>query len=77
MKHMLRLRFCKTGKAKFISHLDLIATMRRALLRSGIRLVYSEGFNPHPYISSAIPLSVGCGSLCEALDFETVEKLSA
>ena len=75
LKHMLRLRFCKTGKAKFFSHLDLIATMRRAILRSGIKLAYSEGFNPHPYISSAIPLSVGCGSVCEVLDFAAAEQL--
>lgn len=66
-----RLRFSKTGKAKYISHLDLMATMRRALLRAGIRLSYSMGFNPHPYLSVALPLQVGCGSLCELMDFES------
>jgi len=64
----VRLRYSKTGKAKYISHLDLMATMRRALLRADVELKYSEGFNPHPYISVALPLQVGCGSLCELMD---------
>jgi len=68
MGNKLRLRFSKTGKAKYISHLDLMATMRRTLLRAGIGLAYSEGFNPHPYISIALPLPVGTGSICELMD---------
>ena len=64
----IRFRYTKTGKAKFISHLDLMATMQRALLRSGVELKYSEGFNPHPYMSVALPLPVGCSSECELLD---------
>ena len=67
----LRLRFSKNGSAKFISHLDLMATMSRALLRAGVKLKYSEGFNPHPHISIALPLPVGCGSVCELMDFGT------
>ena len=63
-----RLRYSKTGKAKYVSHLDLMTLMRRAFLRSGFRLKYSEGFNPHPYISVALPLPVGCGSVCELMD---------
>ena len=70
MGYNMRMRFSKTGKAKYISHLDLMATMRRALLRAGIELKYSEGFNPHPYMSVALPLPVGCGSLCELMDVE-------
>ena len=69
MTNKLRLRFSKTGKAKYISHLDLMATMRRGMLRAGVGLKYSEGFNPHPYMSAALPLPVGVGSLCELMDF--------
>ena len=47
----LRLRFEKTGRAVYISHLDLMATMQRAFARAGLELKYSEGFNPHPLIS--------------------------
>ena len=48
----LRLRFEKTGRAVYISHLDLMATMQRAFSRAGLELKYSEGFNPHPLISN-------------------------
>jgi len=68
----LRLRYSKNGKARYISHLDLIATMIRALLRAGVELKYTEGFNPHPYMSVALPLSVGCGSICELMDISVV-----
>ena len=65
----LRLRFEKTGRAVWISHLDLMHTMQRAFSRAGYELKYSEGFNPHPQISIALPLSVGVGSVCEIMDF--------
>ena len=65
----LRLRFSKTGRAVYISHLDLMHTMQRALSRAGYELKYSEGFNPHPQISIALPLSVGAESVCEIMDF--------
>lgn len=65
----LRLRFEKTGRAIYISHLDMMRTMQRTFARAGLELKYSEGFNPHPQISIALPLSVGTGSLCEIMDF--------
>jgi len=71
----IRLRYSKTGKAKYISHLDLTSVMQRALLRAGIALKYSEGFNPHPYISVALPSPVGIESLCELADIGTAEEL--
>jgi len=71
-----RIRYAKTGKAKYISHLDLTATMQRAFLRAGIKLKYSEGFNPHPYMSVALPLPVGCESICELMDVEMFDELT-
>ena len=68
----LRLRFEKTGRAVYISHLDLMHTMQRAFSRAGYELKYSEGFNPHPQISIALPLSVGVASRCEIMDFRLV-----
>lgn len=70
----LRLRFSKTGRAVYISHLDLMRTMQRAFLRAGYPLKYSEGFNPHPQISILLPLSVGCASYCELMDFSLKEE---
>lgn len=72
----LRMRFSKTGRAIYISHLDLMATMQRAFSRAGSRLQYSEGFNPRPQISIALPLSVGTASLCELMDFRLLEEVN-
>ena len=74
MNEKLRLRFSKTGRAVYISHLDLMATMQRAFSRAGYALKYSEGYNPHPLISIALPLSVGAASLCELMDFRLQEE---
>jgi len=72
----LRLKFSKTGRAVYISHLDLMRTMQRAFLRSGLQLKYSEGFNPHAQISFALPLSVGASSYCELMDFKLNDFMS-
>jgi len=69
----LRMRFSKTGRAVYISHLDLMHTFQRVFLRADYRLKHSEGFNPHPIISIAVPLSVGHGSVCELMDFTLVQ----
>lgn len=69
MSDKLRLRFRKTGRAVYISHLDLMVTMQRAFSRAGCAFKYSEGYNPHPLLSIALPLSVGAASDCELMDF--------
>ena len=70
----LRMRFEKTGRAVYISHLDLMHTLQRAFSRAGFRIRYSEGYNPHPVISIALPLSVGTASICELMDFRLVTE---
>ena len=71
----IRLVFKKDGKLKFISHLDLIRTMKGAFSRAGIPIYYSEGFNPHPKMVFALPLSIGCESVCEYLDIKLNEPM--
>ena len=66
--HQLRVWFRKTGNAKYISHLDLNRCMLRAVRRAHIPLWYTEGFNPHPYITFALPLSLGHESEAEPMD---------
>lgn len=72
--YTVRLVFSKTGRARYISHLDLNRTMARVLRRAGIPLWYTEGFNKHPYITFAAPLSLGCESLCERMDFRLTDE---
>ena len=64
-----RLRFTKTGRAAYISHLDLMRCMQRAFSRAELPLKYSEGFNPHALLSILLPLPLGEESLCELMDF--------
>ena len=72
----VRLRFSKTGQAKYISHLDVNRVFSRALSRARINLWYTEGFNPHPYMSFSLPLSLGVESLCENVDIRIVDDIS-
>lgn len=67
---MLRLLFEKKGNAVWISHLDLMRLFQRAFKRAGLPLTHTQGFNPRPSVSIAMPLSVGVESCCELLDFE-------
>lgn len=67
---MHRILFQKEGVASYISHLDLMRTFQRGFLRAGLKVRHTEGFNPHVYLSIALPLSTGAESDCEFLDFE-------
>lgn len=72
---LLRVRaiFEKTGRSKYISHLDLNRCMLRTFRRSGLPIWYTEGFNPHPYYAFALALSLGFESSCEILDFNITD----
>ena len=73
----VRVRFTKVGSLQFISHLDLNRTMKTVMIRAGVPIKYSEGFNPHPKMVFALPLSVGAESVCELLDFKLDRPMSA
>lgn len=82
----VRIRFSKTGRMIYISHLDINRLMTRAVRRAKLPMWYTEGFNPHPYIAFALPLSLGQSSECEYMDIriegdmtneQVKEKLSA
>ena len=72
---MARLLFEKKGNAVWISHLDLMRLFQRAFKRAGLPLKHTQGFNPRPSVSIALPLSVGVESSCELLDFEIEGEL--
>lgn len=72
----IRIKFSKTGNLMYISHLDLARTMQRIITRAGIDIWYSEGFNPQPRLTFAVPLPVGVESNCELLDFKINSYMS-
>ena len=67
---MPRALFEKTGMAAYISHLDLMRLFQRSFKRAGLPLTHTQGFNPRPSVSIALPLSLGVESVCELLDFD-------
>ena len=71
----VRIIFSKTGRAKYVSHLDLMRTMTRALRRAAIPLWYTEGFNRHPYLTFAAPLSLGYEGERESMDIRLEEDM--
>jgi radical SAM-linked protein len=65
------MRYTKTGRLRFLSHLDLMTLVQRAAVRARIPLAFSQGFNPHPKIAFGPALPVGMESETEYLDMET------
>lgn len=74
---MARLLFEKVDNAIWMSHLDLMRVFQRAFQRAGLPLKHTQGFNPRPSVSIALPMSVGVESVCELLDFDvTAENIT-
>ncbi len=71
----LRLFYEKRGRARYISHLDVARCMQRAIKRAELPVWYTEGFNPHIYLTFALPLSLGYESESETMDFRLVREL--
>ncbi len=70
----IRVFYKKRGRIKYISHLDMNRCMQRALVRTGLPCWHTEGFNPHLYLTFALPLSLGYESDCEIMDFRLTEE---
>ena len=74
-----RIRYTRGEEARFLSQLDFMRTMTRALRRAGLPLQYSNGFNPHAVLAVAAPLAVGVTGQNECMDaaFEQAIDISA
>ncbi|MBR2027695.1 MAG: TIGR03936 family radical SAM-associated protein [Oscillospiraceae bacterium] len=72
----IRLKFRKKGLSIYYSQLDLQRVMARALKKSGLPVWYSQGFNPHIYMTFTLPLSLGHESECESVDFRLNEEMA-
>ena len=77
LENTIRFKFCKRAEYKFLSHLDILRLMSRALSRSGIIVKYDKGFNPKPKISFSNPIPLGVESLAEYCDLVLEEDISA
>ncbi|HDP69460.1 MAG TPA: DUF2344 domain-containing protein [Actinobacteria bacterium] len=73
--HRLRIKYGKKDRLKFISHLDLISTLERALRRARLPFVLTQGFNPRAKLSYGPPLPIGIDSESEYVDIFLSKKL--
>lgn len=71
----VRMFYSKTGMAKYISHLDMVRCFSRAMKRAEVPIWFTEGFNPHAFLTFAMPLSLGTESYCETVDFRLTEDV--
>ncbi len=69
----VRIFFKKTGRLKFISHLDLTRVMSRIITKSKLPVWYTEGFNQHLYMNFALPLSLGFDGVYEVLEIRLTD----
>jgi radical SAM-linked protein len=69
-------KYTREERVKYISHLDLMRTMQRAVRRADIPIAYSQGFNPHPIMSFASALPVGVTSDGEYIDMLLSDSMS-
>ncbi len=72
----LRLKFEKTGRLKYIGHLDLLRLFNRVFRMAQIPVSFSNGFNPHMLLHFASPLPLGVSSIAEYLDVEIYEAVN-
>ncbi|MCH5323891.1 MAG: DUF2344 domain-containing protein [Eubacterium sp.] len=72
----VRLFFTKTGRAKYISALDLIKCFQRAIRRTDLPIWHTQGFNPHTYVNVNLPLSLGTEGYCESMDLKLNEEVA-
>src|SRR5690554_5367975 len=75
MNKVIRFRFSIGPEVRFLSHLDLLRAMERALRRAGLPAAYSAGFSPRPKMSFGFALPVGVMSVAEYGDFELACKM--
>lgn len=69
----IRLAITKDAEICFVSHLEYMKTIERAIKRAKLPVAYSEGFNPHMKFSLASALSVGVSSEFELCDLELID----
>lgn len=64
----IRFKFYKKNEFKYLSHLDIVRIIIRALNRAGFKVVYSHGYNPKPAIGFSPPTPLGIESMAEYAD---------
>jgi radical SAM-linked protein len=64
----LRVRYGKTGRLRWLSHLELIHSLERSIRRAGLSYAITHGFSPHMKAAFGPALPVGTAGENEYLD---------
>ncbi|MDR3111206.1 MAG: TIGR03936 family radical SAM-associated protein [Planctomycetaceae bacterium] len=72
-RQRVRIRFCKSGRLRYIGHQDLVVVLERLFRRAAVPLAMSQGFHPKPKISSPSALALGIAGEDEVVDIEIRE----
>lgn len=71
------IEYHREAVVRYVSHLDFVRVMNRVIRRAELPMAYSEGFNPHPLMGFALPLSTGVTSSCEKMELTLKEEMPA
>jgi radical SAM-linked protein len=73
VRYRHRIDFSVDGDIRFLGHRDMLRLFARAVVRAGLAVRYTEGFNPHPRLSIPLPRPAGIASDAECLVIELTE----
>jgi hypothetical protein len=69
--------YAKRGKARYLSHIDLIHVIQRSFRRAGIDVVKTQGFHPKMDLSYGPALPLGLEALGEVLEFRSGRRIES
>ena len=72
----IRLKFSKTGRVRYVGHLDTMRLFQRAIKVANLPVAYSQGFSPHSLVYFALPLAVGMSSMGEYMEIVMHEDIN-
>ncbi len=71
-----RLKVTKLGILRYFSHLDWQNTFLKAILRSNLKVAFTQGFNPTPKVSMGVALPLFLESNAELVDIELLNRIT-
>src|SRR5262249_36342408 len=72
----VRIRFCKEGDLRLVSHHDLMRCFERLLRRAALPVRHSSGFHPKPRLVFALSLPLGVVGRDEVAELELEQELA-
>ncbi|MDD2533801.1 MAG: TIGR03936 family radical SAM-associated protein [Eubacteriales bacterium] len=72
----IRLRFARREPAIWLAHLDMMRTFERAIRRAKLPVHWSQGFNPRPQMTFALPIGVGLATEDDYVDIQLIEPVA-